>query len=408
MELMRLSRARSAAALLVLVMSAGVAGAGVGWSVVNLHPAGAESSIANGAYAANQVGSAVFGGVRHAGMWQGTAASWEDINPAGCSESDAYAITDGQIAGRASVAAVGRGALWVMGAGPVSASWVDLYPGWPMTMATAVGDEQQVGWGVVFDPEYADRACMWRGSAGTCVDLHPAGAEHSYATCVSAGVQGGAVQIGGRYNACIWRGSAASFVNMNPPDRYYSEIRAMSGNEQVGYVMVGADHASVWHGTPESWVDIHPTAPQVGASALFGTSGGVQVGTTYILSGGDWLRHAGVWKGVSESWMDLHQFLGPQYLESEATGVWSSGESIAISGYAHHGELNRDEAVVWLFEPIPPCIADFNGDGFVSFGDFDAFVTALESGAASADTNGDGFLTFEDFDVFVEAFEAGC
>ena len=117
MSLTLLSRARSAAALVALAMSAGVAGAGVGWTVVNLHPAGAESSTANGAYAANQVGSAVFGGVRHAGMWRGTAVSWEDLYPAGCSESDAYAITDGQIAGRASVAAVGRGARWVIGAG---------------------------------------------------------------------------------------------------------------------------------------------------------------------------------------------------------------------------------------------------------------------------------------------------
>jgi|GEM_PF-6539771 len=54
------------------------------------------------------------------------------------------------------------------------------------------------------------------------------------------------------------------------------------------------------------------------------------------------------------------------------------------------------------------CRADFNHDGFLDFTDFDAFVTAFESGDASADFNGDGFLDFTDFDAFVTAFELGC
>jgi hypothetical protein len=54
------------------------------------------------------------------------------------------------------------------------------------------------------------------------------------------------------------------------------------------------------------------------------------------------------------------------------------------------------------------CPADFDHDGFLTFEDFDAFVGAFESGAATADFNSDGFLTFEDFDAFVAAFEAGC
>jgi len=54
------------------------------------------------------------------------------------------------------------------------------------------------------------------------------------------------------------------------------------------------------------------------------------------------------------------------------------------------------------------CPADFNGDGFLDFTDFDDFVAAFEGGAASADFNGDGFLDFTDFDDFVAAFETGC
>jgi len=54
------------------------------------------------------------------------------------------------------------------------------------------------------------------------------------------------------------------------------------------------------------------------------------------------------------------------------------------------------------------CRADFNGDGFLDFTDFDDFVTAFEAGSANADFNGDGFLDFTDFDAFVGAFEGGC
>lgn len=64
-------------------------------------------------------------------------------------------------------------------------------------------------------------------------------------------------------------------------------------------------------------------------------------------------------------------------------------------------------AVNILIEPLE-CVADFNGDGFLTFEDFDGFVGAFEAGQARADFNADGFLTFEDFDGFVNALEAGC
>jgi hypothetical protein len=59
-----------------------------------------------------------------------------------------------------------------------------------------------------------------------------------------------------------------------------------------------------------------------------------------------------------------------------------------------------------------PCPADFNGDGFVDFFDFDDFVLCFEGTSCptgtTADFNLDGFIDFFDFDDFVVAFEAGC
>ncbi len=57
------------------------------------------------------------------------------------------------------------------------------------------------------------------------------------------------------------------------------------------------------------------------------------------------------------------------------------------------------------------CPADFNGDGFLDFFDYDDFVSCFEGTGApgcSADFNQDGFVDFFDYDDFVGAFETGC
>ncbi len=61
----------------------------------------------------------------------------------------------------------------------------------------------------------------------------------------------------------------------------------------------------------------------------------------------------------------------------------------------------------------PTCEADFDGDGFVDFFDFDAYVACFEDANAcppgkTADFDGDGFVDFFDFDAYVAAFELGC
>jgi hypothetical protein len=56
--------------------------------------------------------------------------------------------------------------------------------------------------------------------------------------------------------------------------------------------------------------------------------------------------------------------------------------------------------------------ADFNGDGFIDFFDYDDFVLCYEGGGcppgSNPDINQDGFVDFFDYDDFVVAFEAGC
>ncbi|MDX2118427.1 MAG: GC-type dockerin domain-anchored protein [Planctomycetota bacterium] len=86
-----------------------------------------------------------------------------------------------------------------------------------------------------------------------------------------------------------------------------------------------------------------------------------------------------------------------------ANAISADGKVIVGEGTNPSGQT---EAWAVIFGNI--CQADFNGDGFLDFTDFDDFVTAFEAGLSSSDFNGDGFLDFTDFDDFVAAFEAGC
>ena len=51
--------------------------------------------------------------------------------------------------------------------------------------------------------------------------------------------------------------------------------------------------------------------------------------------------------------------------------------------------------------------ADFDGNGFVDFDDFNLFVQAFEAGDLSADFDNSGFVDFDDFNLYVVAFENG-
>jgi len=85
------------------------------------------------------------------------------------------------------------------------------------------------------------------------------------------------------------------------------------------------------------------------------------------------------------------------------TGAFASVVTPNFAGNAGQASYAGKTTTFVLSSP-----GDFNGDGFLTFEDFDEFVGAFEGGEARADFTNDGFLTFEDFDAFVAAFEGGC
>jgi len=100
-------------------------------------------------------------------------------------------------------------------------------------------------------------------------------------------------------------------------------------------------------------------------------------------------------------------YLSNQVLGSLPAGTSNLGNLGATSGLDFTAIAGDQFVNISAF-----CAADFNGDGFTDFFDFDDFVLCFEGGACppgkSADFNGDGFSDFFDFDDFVLAFETGC
>ncbi len=184
-------------------------------SVKNLLPPTASAGVLNDVSAGIQVGfikPAAQPTVKHAGVWHGTAGTFQDINPAGYQESDAFSI----------------GSLGYVGYGIPNGDSTD-----PLAPQT--------------------HALLWKGS--TVIDLHPAGAFSSSAYAISGNIQVGSYNTQqdpklGR--ACMWKGSAGSLVDLDaslPKGGYvWSLATGVAGNKIVGYAVNNQDIfvAVVW------------------------------------------------------------------------------------------------------------------------------------------------------------------
>ena len=370
------------------------------WQVVNLRPDNSETSQVYSAGGPVQSGIALFSGRIHAGFWTGASATWVDLDS----------------------------------------------PMFPLGSTAADNDGTTVvGTTIELDIEQNDysRAAIWFGSAADYVDLHPDGAEQSFAHAISGNQQGGTARINDDNHAALWSGTAVSFQDLNPAGAVNSYIHGMAGNVQVGYFQAPLSHACTWNGTAQSMVDLHPDGAD--ASQGWDTDGVQQVGWTIFLQGNTvdhpalWTSTASsyvdllppgwrdgkaqgvhngrqigyareslsdpykalVWTGASESYIDLHQFL-PQgkYIRSTGFDIWSDGEFWYCVGQAIRPDFTSDP-ILWKTPVVIP--GDVNGDLVVNLLDVGPFVEAVSGGdfVAAADVNCDGSVDLLDVDPFV-------
>ncbi len=129
--------------------------------------------------------------------------------------------------------------------------------------------------------------------------------------------------------------------------------------------------------------------------------------TIRVGANGQWHRHI---EYVLASPAETGVYLMEMTLYSTASGIAES-RPFWILFNQNESAATAAAAAAWVVSH-KLCPADFNGDGFLDFFDYDDYVTCFETGAcgarSTADFNGDGFVDFFDYDDFVSAFENGC
>jgi uncharacterized membrane protein len=356
--------------LAVIVLALGTASQtwGVSYTAIDLCPIEWDESYAYGTNGTQQVGR----GGSHAILWYGTAASSIDLNPSGFYYSEAWGTNGAQQVGRGNVTgppATEHALLWSGSA----ENYVDLHPsGFDWSYAYGISGTQQVGQG-------NSHALLWNGTAASCIDLNPSGFVNSFARGTNGTKQVGyGCRTGDIYNhALLWNGSAASCVDLHPSGFGNSEAYGISGTQQVGYAAMlwgGYPQAVLWNGTAASCVNLNPSGFYF--SEAYGTNGKQQVGRGYTLGSNE---HALVWSGSADSYIDLHQFMPAvgNWTSSCAYGIDSNGNIVGSAFDYHGGGIERrNHAILWkpvavCSEPIP---ADLNGDCKIDFTDFCLFA----------------------------------
>jgi hypothetical protein len=142
---------------------------GSGATFVDLHPAGATTSMLTGTYGGQHSGLVSLpSGEQHAAVWTGTSSSYVILNPSGVTFGQAFDVYNGKQVGSVSMpGGEFHASLWSGSA----ASWTDLHPaGADNSEVMSIFEGTQVGYTSSF--AFEDRAALWTGSAGSYVDLH--------------------------------------------------------------------------------------------------------------------------------------------------------------------------------------------------------------------------------------------
>ncbi len=299
------------------------------------------------------------------------------LNPAGASESVAFAVSNGQQVGYARFGDQDHAGMWTGAA----ASWVDLSPpGTLFSFATAVADGWQVGYALMGDSTY--HAFRWTGTAASWVDLNPAGASSSFGTAAGPGQQAGNVELTpGVVRAALWSGNAASWLDLTPAIAAQAEIRGAGGGQQVGNTIAYdydydysnqffVGQASLWSGTAASWRSLNPAGASF--SLAYGADAGLQVG--FAAFGG--LERAGVWGGSPDTWVDLAAYLSPDdpSVNTDARGVSHDGNIVYVVGYSLNGTTGDQQALMWAGHDCNPLL---------SFSSQPSSITYVSGGTAS-------------------------
>ncbi len=207
-----------------------------------------------------------------------------------------------------------------------------------------------------------------------------------------------------QWHAAMWSGSAGSLLDVHPAGYDESTISGAGDGQVVGQLeLSGTQHAALWAGGTAAAIELHPAGATV--SQAMAVHDGIQVGSVD--------GKAALWIGSAESHVNLHAFAPAEFASTFAEDVELAPDgSITAVGFGYNTTTGRYEAVVWRSAGFEP--GDLNCDGALNVFDIDPFVLALTDPAGYAtaypacdsllaDMNGDGVVNAFDIDPFVEA-----
>lgn len=175
---------------------------------------------------------------------------------------------------------------------------------------------------------------IWTGTSGSWLNL---------AGGTSSGVGGvfgvwGTAAVGDlAVHASLWHGTPESRIDLNPAGALGSRANSVFGDEQVGYSRFGqVDHASLWHGSAGSWVDLQPAGATSSEARV--TDGQHQGGAIWIGAS----SHAAMWSGSAASVIDLDPWGG-----AGSNGIGGMVPGQQVGGGTHPIFAPAVHALIW-------------------------------------------------------------
>lgn len=213
----------------------------------------------------------------------------------------------------------------------------ELHPtGWEKSVVNGCGDGQQIGYGYRNYAKESSRALLWTGTRESVIVLTGPDADRdAMGNAVCGGVQAGYIGGSGRQHACLWRGSTDSFLDLHPaaPEAMGSEVLGMDDAQQVGVVwnQGGLSGAALWSGSADSYVTLGPAG--FTRSRASRCAHGLQIGWI-AKEGRGMLMRAVLWNGVADEYLDLQDFLADPWNASWPTDLHIDGNRLRILGTA--------------------------------------------------------------------------
>ena len=261
----------------------------------------------------------------------------------------------------------------------------------PEALGGTFNGTQYVGDVLIFNGHFP-HPIIWNPNGTFGSDLYSTFSAHAVATS-------GGTQIGYSGNgesptydshAILWHGTPNSFVDLhptllNPGQMSTTNGLSLTGNHQVGFAgglgpNQNAFHAILWNNTAASAIDLNPTGyVNTYANATTDTQQVGEGATVYN-------NHALLWSGTAASVKDLHPYNLSPNGSSQAQGL----DSIHQVGYVNGLDAFPGQSHAYLWSGSAATGIDLNPAGF-TYSEADGVVGGQEVGKGYSSLTGNQF-----------------